>query len=484
MTGGGLLLLEELLALPRETDWLEFKTNQAQPERLGQVISALANSAKLHGQDRAFLVWGVDDATHQVRGTTFHPQSTKVGNEPFEAWISRLLDPRIHLLFHCLEWEGQPVVLLEIPAASHTPVAFKTARWLRVGSTLKPLHEFPEKERVLWALLDALPFEQRPSGIGLPADQVLHLLNYAAYFDMVKAPAPLDPGLILARLQDEGYIRPQSPGLWEILSLGALLFAKDLGQFEDLSRKSLRIITYEGKGRERAIREIAIRAGYAAGFEESLRSIALQLPANEEIGRAFRVEAQAYPEVAIREFLVNALIHQDLQIKGAGPTVEIFQDRLEITNPGLPMVDVLRFLDAPPRSRNETLAAHMRRLNLCEERGSGVDRAIGAIELYQLPPPAFEVVEGHTRVTLFSPRTHAEMDRQDRVRACYQHACLHWLSGRQAMTNGSLRQRMGIEEQNYSAASRVIRDTLDARLIRPYGENTSGKGAKYVPFWA
>ncbi|HEX9082964.1 MAG TPA: ATP-binding protein, partial [Holophagaceae bacterium] len=150
-------MLEELLALPRETDWLEFKTNQAQPERLGQIISALANSARLHGQEKAFLVWGVDDSTLQVRGTTFHPLSTKVGNELFEAWISRLLDPRIHLLFHALEWEGQPVVLLEIPAASHTPVSFKTTRWLRVGSTLKPLHEFPEKERVLWSLLDALP---------------------------------------------------------------------------------------------------------------------------------------------------------------------------------------------------------------------------------------------------------------------------------------------------------------------------------------
>lgn len=484
MIEGGLLLLEELLALPRETDWLEFKTNQAQPDRLGQLISALANSALLHGQEKAFLVWGVDDATHEVRGTSFHPHATKVGNEPIEAWISRLLDPRIHLVFHHLEWDGHPVVLLEIPAASHTPVAFKTIRWLRVGTTLKPLHEFPEKERVLWSFLDPLPFERRPARSGLPADQVLQLLNHTAYFDMVRTPVPMDPALILSRMQTEGYVNQQSNGSWDISYLGTLLFAKELNKFEILSRKSLRIITYEGKGRERAVREIVINPGYASGFEESLRSITLQLPANEEIGRAFRVEAQAYPEVAIREFLVNALIHQDLHAKGAGPIIEIFQDRLEITNPGLPMVDVLRFLDAPPRSRNETLAAHMRRLNLCEERGSGVDRAIAAIELYQLPPPAFEAVEGHTRVTLFSPRSHAEMERPDRVRACYQHACLHWLSGRQAMTNGSLRQRLGIEEHNYSAASRVIRDTLDARLIRSYGENTSGKGAKYVPFWA
>ncbi len=89
-----------------------------------------------------------------------------------------------------------------------------------------------------------------------------------------------------------------------------------------------------------------------------------------------------YPELAIRELVANALIHQDFFISGAGPMVEIFENRIEITNPGSPLVSTARFIDTPPRSRNETLASMMRRFGICEERGSGIDKVITQVELY------------------------------------------------------------------------------------------------------
>lgn len=187
-----------------------------------------------------------------------------------------------------------------------------------------------------------------------------------------------------------------------------------------------------------------------------------------------------YPAIAIRELVANALIHQDFNLTGTGPMIEIFSDRMEISNPGLPLIDTLRFIDEPPRSRNETLAALMRRLNICEERGSGIDKVISAVEVFQLPAPDFRTTTNHTIAVLLGPREFADMDRADRIRACYQHACLWFVSGKH-MTNTSLRERLKIDKKNYPMASRIIRDTIDVGLIKQAGG--SRKDAKYIPFW-
>lgn len=186
-----------------------------------------------------------------------------------------------------------------------------------------------------------------------------------------------------------------------------------------------------------------------------------------------------FPEIAVRELVANSLIHQDFTVRGAGPMVEIFPDRMEISNPGVPLIDTLRFMDEPPQSRNEALAALMRRMSICEERGSGIDKVITAVEAYQLPAPDFRVAGESTVVVLLGPRGFADMDKGDRIRACYQHACLWFVSGRR-MTNASLRQRLNIEEKNYPIASRIISDAVKSKLIKAHGSGS----ASYVPFWA
>jgi predicted HTH transcriptional regulator len=169
---------------------------------------------------------------------------------------------------------------------------------------------------------------------------------------------------------------------------------------------------------------------------------------------------------------------------GTGPMLEIFDDRLEVSNPGLPLIDPLRFIDHAPRSRNEVLADLMRRLGICEERGSGFDKVVFQIEVFQLPPPDIRTDNTHTRVVLFAHQNLAKMDARDRVRACYQHCCLRFVSN-ETMTNSSLRVRFKIEESDYPVASRIIRDTVDAGLVKPEDPtNRSRKHARYVPFWA
>ena len=227
-----------------------------------------------------------------------------------------------------------------------------------------------------------------------------------------------------------------------------------------------------------------MKKGYAVGFEETVTYINDQLPQNEHIGVAFREEVCMYPKIAIRELVANALIHQDFTVTGAGPMVEIFANRIEISNPGLPLINTLRFIDETPRSRNEILARLMRRLNLCEERGSGIDKTIFQVELFQLPAPDFRKNTQSTSSILYGPRGLKDMDSNERTRAAYQHACLQYVIGKK-MTNESLRRRLGINPTSYPLASRIIRDAIKAELVKPQGDAVGiGKSALYVPFWA
>ena len=163
--------------------------------------------------------------------------------------------------------------------------------------------------------------------------------------------------------------------------------------------------------------------------------------------------------------------------------VEIFDDRMEITNPGLSLVDTSRMLDSPPRSRNEMLASVMRRVGICEERGSGVDKVVFQTELYQLPAPAFEGHGISTCSTLFAPRPLQKMEQSDRVRAVYLHSCLRYVQ-RECLTNASLRERFGIDPKNSATASRLIKEALTAGRIRLQDAAAPPKLRRYVPFWA
>jgi len=272
-------------------------------------------------------------------------------------------------------------------------------------------------------------------------------------------------------------------GKYQITNLGAILFGRPLKRL-GLDRKGVRVVVYEDATRNRAIRSQDGGRGYASGFNGLMAYINAQLPESETIGQALRTKVPIYPEVAIRELVANALIHQDFSLGGTGPMVEIFAGRIEISNPGRPLLDPLRLLDAPPRSRNEKLAGGMRRFNICEERGSGIDRVVGLAEAFQLPAPEFIVTQEHTIAILYAPRSLTEMTREDRIRATYQHACLQWVAKTQ-LTNASLRQRFGISDGNSAMASRIIGETVNASLIKLHDpENTSRRHARYVPYWA
>ena len=476
-------VIRELCKLPKETEWVEFKTNKAEPEEIGEYISALANAAALLGKVVVYLIWGIDDQTHAVVGTNFSPKNLNVGKEELENWLLRLLNPKINFQFYEILIEGRRVTLLEIERAFRHPVRFKGNEFIRIGSYKKRLKEYPERERQLWRIFDETPFEKGVADAKVSGENVLKLLDYPNYFELLGRPLPEGRSGVLEALKDDGLIHSDDAASWSITNMGAVLFARRLSDFGSLSRKAVRVIHYRGDSRIDTVREQEGGKGYASGFEGLIGFINGLLPSNEVIGQALRKTVPVYPDLAVRELTANALIHQDFFMTGTGPMIEIFESRMEISNPGEPIVDIIRFLDTPPKSRNESLASLMRRFGICEERGSGIDKVVSETEFYQLPAPAFEVTGGTTRAVLFAPQPLTKMDRNDRIRACYLHACLKHVN-RDFMTNTSLRDRFGIEAKNSATASRMIREAVDADFIKAYDDSAAKKMMKYVPFWA
>ena len=476
-------LVRELCKHPKETEWVEFKVNTDRPQEIGEYISALANSAALSGKAFAYVVWGVSDEDHEVVGTSFDPGSAKVGNEEIENWLLRLLAPRIHFRFLEVSVDESPVVVLEIPRAFRHPVRFRGEEYIRVGSYKKKLRDFPEKERALWRTFEQTPFEDRIAVERARDDEVLRFIDYPAYFELLDRPLPENRGGILDALARDRLIHRSDAGGWNVTNLGLALFTKHMEDTDNLRRKAIRVIQYRGTSRIETLRERVETKGYASGFEGLIRSINDLLPTNEVIEEAIRKTVPKFPEPAVRELVANALIHQDFFITGAGPMVEIFEDRIEITNPGAPLVDTQRLVDSPPRSRNESLASFMRRVGICEERGSGWDKIVFQSELHQLPAPLAEVVEDNTRVVLFAPRPLSSMNKTERVRATYFHACLRYVN-REYVTNTSVRGRFGIAARNSAQASRLLAEAIDEGVIVPDDPNAALKLMRYAPWWA
>ena len=477
-------IVEEARKYLYEQPWIEFKHNNCDPQEIGEYVSALSNTAALFNQEHAFLIWGIDDKTHEIIGTTFIPQESKVGNQGLELWISTQLDPQKQFYFHTTEIEGYPIVLLEISRAHSAPVKFRGVDYIRIDSYKKKLKDFPDTERELWAIFSKKPFEAMIAMENVSGDFVLRELDYSSYFELLSQDLPSDKAKILEALTNDKMIITAETGNYNITNLGAILFAKRLSDFQALARKAVRVIKYEGNGRiGAASKEQVVSKGYACGFEGLIAYITNLLPNNEVIGKALRKVVPMYPDIAVRELVANCLIHQNFFMQGTSPLIEIFSDRMEITNPGSPLIDKARFVDHPPISRNEQLASFMRRIGVCEERGSGYDKVVFETEFYQLPAPEIEIYNDHTKVILYAHKEYAQMSKEDRYRACYLHACLKRVN-REYMTNASLRERFNIDRKNISMVSRLLSDTCALGLIYVSPDSTSDKNRKYLPFWA
>jgi predicted HTH transcriptional regulator len=195
---------------------------------------------------------------------------------------------------------------------------------------------------------------EEPSLTGLDSQEVVDLLDTQAFFELLKQPNPTDRAGVIDRLVRERMIDHVGSS-YAIRRIGGPLLAKKLDHFPDLARKAPRVVAYTGTSKLDTRIDWTESRGYAVGFQGLVGHVMGQLPQNEVIENALRKRVKLLPEEAVRELIANALIHQDLTIGGASPMIEIYSNRVEISNPGEPIIPVERFIDGH-QSRNERLA--------------------------------------------------------------------------------------------------------------------------------
>lgn len=476
-------LLDDLLRLDRDTEWAAF---HAEPDwkALGPTLAALANSAALNEKPCGYLLCGVNAVTRTVDAGVAHFFLAELQTREFETELLQRLTPRLALQAYWLDTEdGSPVLLIEVPAADGVPVRFEDEEWIRVGFRTERLADFPEKERLLWRSFGMESFETEPATAGLTPDEVFDRLSLSSYLRHMVRPRPKTEEALLERMAADRLLIKAEHGLFAVTRPGALAFAHEMSAFPSVARKALRIIRYVGNSRLRAAKEFLWNQGYATDFEGLVRLIQALLPSREVIGEALRREEPVYPEVILRELLMNALIHQDFRLSGCGPVLEIFDDRIEITNPGRPLVDIDRLIDTPPRTRNVELAQLMRRMTLCEGSGIGIDRAAAATEEAKLPALAFDAVGDHFKAVITARKPFRELTLEDRLRICRQHCDLQYAKG-EAMTLATLRGRLGVEPSNVGAVRRIVEEALVRQQIKLLNPGAAPRNRSYLPYWA
>lgn len=461
--------IDALLLIRSEGEHLEFKEakNSFEFEDLVDYCVALANE----GGGR--IMFGITDKPpRQVVGTKAFtvPERTVAG-------IHERLQCKV--TFEEVSHPAGRVLIFHVPARPvGQPIHYKGRYLMRAGEELVPMSA-DQLKRIMaeggpeWALQIAMS--------DCDEERVVQLLDTQSYFDLLHLPYPATREAVLERFASEHLIERAGPR-WNITNLGAILFAKQLKDFDRLARKAPRVIVYEGTSKLRTKTDRLGTKGYAVGFQGLVEFINGLVPTNEVIEQALRREVKMFPEIAVRELVANALIHQDFNESGTSVMIELYDDRMEISNPGRPFISPERFIDEY-QSRNERLADLMRRLGICEEKGSGVDKVVEAAEMLQLPAPDFRVGERRTSVIMFRHQDIEDMDRNDRIRACYQHCCLRYVMN-QRMTNQSLRERFKLPETKTATVSQVIAATLEAEKIKVADPSqTSTRYRSYVPFW-
>lgn len=383
-------LLDRLRAEPHESEWLEFKANRFEPQALGEYLSALANSACLLGKPRAYLVFGIEDGSHTVVGTTFDPQAEKgSGNQLLPLWLSLGLHPNTGFEIHPFIYHGQRVVLFEIHPAFDQPVKFYSKAYIRDGSSKTELARYPEKQRQIW---------QRR------VDWSAQVCERATLSD-------LDPAAILkARTEyktkfpskaaqvndwdDATFLNKTKLSIHGAVTNAALLLL-GLPESSSLLSPAVARISWLLKNDRNEDQDYEhFEPPFLLNVDKVLARIRNLTVRELPSGTLFPMEMSQYDPWVIREALHNCIAHQDYGLRGRIQVVETPQG-LTLTNVGgfLPgRVEIVIEQDAPLEIyRNPFLAEAMVNLNMIDTQGGGIKRMFQAQRRRFFPMPDYDL---------------------------------------------------------------------------------------------
>lgn len=406
--------LESLRSLPREQAVVEFKSNFADPEKIGAYLSGLANTAALQGRDRAWLVWGVEDGSHRVLGTVFDPFGQKIGNQSLQMWLQVMTQPRADFAFHELDCDGLRVVMLEIHPARAAPMAFQHTRYIRVDSHLVKLADYPSHEARLW------------NALGTSEDWTGAVVPEATLDD-------LDPQAVAAaRVRYAEYLVRGEPDASKheairtevaALTVPTLLNKARVTKQGRVTRAALLLLGKDESSHFLAPADAKMTWVLRDAGNDTITSQPFGIPfllATEQLcarirnvtldhmpdGSLFPTPVPQYDNWVLREALHNCVAHQDYVLGGKINVVE-HPDRLVFSNLGQFIPEsvawMLEHQSPPEHYRNQWLVDAMIRLRMIEQAGSGIRRMFTTQRQRLFPLPDYEfgqTPQGFPRVEL------------------------------------------------------------------------------------
>ena len=351
-------LVLDLCKETNEQEWFEFKENWFQPDKLGEYVSALSNAAAFHHKKYAYFIWGIEDKTHKVVGTTFN-QYCDYNNEPFQNFLARNLNPSINFSFEEILINKKRIVVLIIPSAKEIPTAFKEKRFIRIGSAKSNLKDYPKREIQLFKILSSKDDDIQ----SIPSKyQNLTFTKLFGYYG--------SKGIVLNKntfIKNLGLKTDEN----EFNLLAQLL--------SDNSHFPLRVSIFEGKTKGSnlfSVREFG-NSCLLYTLEDILRygDVLNLIQADEKDRIVERKEVALFDSKAFREAVINAILHNKW-VEGNEPMISVFSDRIEILSRGtLPPTQTMEgFFLGQSIPVNEKLSEIFLQLHISEKSGRGVPK--------------------------------------------------------------------------------------------------------------
>lgn len=293
------LLAYSLDRVPQELNELDWKEELSpKNEKLSQHLSAFAN---LPGG--GFLVFGIINRTGSAVGVNKHEADRIV--ERLSALGRDTLDPVV-AIDHAIEnLNGISVLLIHIKESAIKPVHLKSGgiedAWIRTGGCTRKA----SRQEIGGLMLNSKTpqFEELHASKLRNDSEILDLLDYRSIYKLLNKPIPQKLDGIIHWMKDEKMINEIDGTGYYITNFGALAAAHNLRDFDDLSRKSIRLIKYKGINKLETEKEYPGSKGYAIGFDGLITFVKALLPASEIIKNALRTETTVYPEIALRKLL-------------------------------------------------------------------------------------------------------------------------------------------------------------------------------------
>ena len=383
-------LLGDLLSYPDELPWLEWKHSNDDPERIGKYISALANSACIENREFGYMIWGIENGTKVIKGTTFDPDHRKKGNQPLEIYLKTNVNPNIAFAFHKFEYNGEQMVILEVEAAYRQPIMWGKEAFIRVGESLTELRKHPDMEAKIfrtvgkdWSaeiVVGATIEDLAPEAIKVAREKYYEkhrndyfadeILNWSDEKFLNKAKLTIDGKItktalvLLGQPESAHWLNPSAVKItWNLMDNDNTSI--DYQHFEPPLLLAVDRIFAK-------IRNITIRT----------------MPD----GTLFPVEISQYDRWVFREALHNCIAHQDYTLCSSIVVAE-YPDRVQLTNMGAFAPKTLENAlhdDGRPRFYlNRQLTEAMVELNMIDTIGSGIKRMFKLQQKRFMPLPDY-----------------------------------------------------------------------------------------------